>query len=176
MVHRAIMDMVMKMKNKYTFTEDDIIQISNARKRNHDKQIEKRLHVLVLRYNGKKLSEIVAITGFARSHVSNLIRKYFEEGLSAISEKHYHGNRRNMSLEDEREFVEAYRKQAESGQVIEVKAIRDAYEKKVGHSIGKGQIYRVLGRHEWRKVMPRSRHPKKASGEAIEASKKLTTV
>ena len=135
--------MVMKMKNKYTFTEDDIIQISNARKRNHDKQIEKRLHVLVLRYNGKKLSEIVAITGFARSHVSNLIRKYFEEGLSAISEKHYHGNRRNMSLEDEREFVEAYREQAESGQVIEAKAIRDAYEKKVGHSIGKGQIYRV---------------------------------
>lgn len=42
---------------------------------------------------------------------------------------------------------------------------------KVGHSIGNGQIYRALKRHNWRKVMPRSRHPKKASEEAINASK-----
>ncbi len=31
----------------------------------------------------------------------------------------------------------------------------------------------VLKRKGWRKVMPRSKHPKKASPEAIEASKKL---
>ena len=166
----------MKMKKKYTFTEEDIIQINNARKSNRDKQIEKRLYVLVLRYGGKKLAEIVEITGFARSHVCNLIRKYFEEGLSAISEKHYQGNHRNMSLEAEKKFVETYRDKAESGHIIEVKEIRDAYEKAVGHAIGSGQIYRVLWRNEWRKVMPRSRHPKKASNEAIEASKKLTTV
>ncbi|MBR4040361.1 MAG: winged helix-turn-helix domain-containing protein [Clostridia bacterium] len=35
------------------------------------------------------------------------------------------------------------------------------------------QIYYVLHRHGWRKIMPRSRHPKKASEEAIEASKNL---
>ncbi|MDE7249890.1 MAG: winged helix-turn-helix domain-containing protein, partial [Lachnospiraceae bacterium] len=33
-------------------------------------------------------------------------------------------------------------------------------------------IYCVLKRHGWRKVMPRSRHPKKASEEVIETSKK----
>ena len=31
----------------------------------------------------------------------------------------------------------------------------------------------VLERHGWRKVMPRSKHPQKASDEAIEASKKI---
>jgi len=45
---------------------------------------------------------------------------------------------------------------------------------KVGHRISSGQIYRVLHRHDWRKVMPRSRHPKKASEEVIATSKKLT--
>jgi hypothetical protein len=40
--------------------------------------------------------------------------------------------------------------------------------------LGTGQIDRVLKRQEWRKVKPRSRHPKKAGTEAIEASKKLT--
>lgn len=48
-----------------------------------------------------------------------------------------------------------------------------AYEERVGHSIGSSQIYRVLERHGWRKVMPRSKHPKKASEEVIAISKKL---
>ena len=55
-----------------------------------------------------------------------------------------------------------------------VQYVKNAYEEKVGHSIGKGQIYKVLNRHGWRKVLPRSKHPNKASDEAIEASKKLT--
>lgn len=162
------------MKRKYTFTDNDYEAIKNARKSNRDKQIEKRLYVLIMRCEGKKLQEIVEITGFVRSHICNMIRKYFEEGLGAIAEKHYKGNRRNMSTEEEAAFVETYRKQAEQGKIVEVKEIRDAYEKAVGHRIGKGQIYRVLQRQGWRKVMPRSRHPKKASDEAIEASKKLT--
>ena len=52
--------------------------------------------------------------------------------------------------------------------------IKKKYEDKVDHKISSGQIYRVLKRHEWRKVMPRARHPKSAGPEAIEASKKLT--
>ncbi|MCL2501217.1 MAG: winged helix-turn-helix domain-containing protein [Defluviitaleaceae bacterium] len=53
-------------------------------------------------------------------------------------------------------------------------ALKAAYQEKVGHRIGTAQIYYVLKRHDWRKVKPRSRHPKKASPEAIETSKKLT--
>ncbi|MCL2603811.1 MAG: winged helix-turn-helix domain-containing protein [Defluviitaleaceae bacterium] len=52
--------------------------------------------------------------------------------------------------------------------------IKAAYQEKVVHRIGTAQIYYVLKRHDWRKVKPRSRHPKKASPEVIEASKKLT--
>ena len=79
-----------------------------------------------------------------------------------------------MSIEEERAFLEQYRQLAEQGHILDIREIEKAYAEKVGHSIGSGQIYRVLQRHGWRKVMPRSKHPKKASEEVIETSKKLT--
>ena len=158
---------------KYNFTESDREKIEKARKTNRDKQIENRLKVLLMRCDGKKQKEVAEVTGFVRSHICSIIRKYFEEGLEAISEKHYKPNRHNMSFEEENEFLSAYVEQAKQGYILCVKEIEEAYIAKVGHSIGGSQIYRVLKRHGWRKVMPRSRHPKKASDEAIEASKKL---
>ena len=53
-------------------------------------------------------------------------------------------------------------KRAEKGEIIEVSEIEQAYQKKIDHKISSGQIYLVLHRHGWRKIMPRSRHPKKA--------------
>ena len=80
-----------------------------------------------------------------------------------------------MSYEEETALLEPFRKKAEAGQIVEVSEMNKAYQEAVGHSIGTGQIYHVLHRHGWRKVMPRSKHPKKASEEDIEASKKLTS-
>ncbi len=76
-----------------------------------------------------------------------------------------------MTLKEKTAFLESYRERAEKGQTLDVKEIGAAYEERVGHRIGSRQIYRVLQRHGWRKVTPRSRHPKKASEEAIAASK-----
>lgn len=162
------------MKMKYKFSSEQYEEIKAAQKANQDKQIENRLKVLALRCEGKSLKEIANATGFRHAHISNLIRKYFEEGLQAISEKHYAGNRRNMSIAEEAAFLEQYHQLAEQGHILDIHEIEKAYAEKVGHNIGSGQIYRVLQRHGWRKVMPRSKHPKKASEEVIEASKKLT--
>ena len=162
------------MKMKYIFSPEQYAEISARRKANRDKQIDKRLEVMELRCEGKGLEEIAAITGFHRSHISNLIRKYFAEGLASVSEKHYRGNRRNMSIEEEKAFLEKYQQQAEEGHMVDIREMAGAYEEKVGHRTGNSQIYRVLKRHGWRKVMPRSRHPKKASEEVIATSKKLS--
>ena len=78
-----------------------------------------------------------------------------------------------MSMEEEAELLAPFKAEAEAGRVVEVSRIKAAYIEKVGHSIGSGQIYYVLKRQGWRKVMPRSQHPNKASEEAIDASKKL---
>ena len=158
----------------YRYSEEDREQIVAARKRNKDKRAEKRLHALELRAEGKSAAEVSAATGFHSAYISQLTAKYRNGGIEAIAGNHYGGNRRNMSKEEEAAFLEPYREQAEAGHILDTGEIKRAYEEKVGHKIGNGQIYRVLDRHGWRKVMPRSQHPKKASEEVIETSKKLT--
>ena len=78
-----------------------------------------------------------------------------------------------MSFEEEAEIIEKFKQKADRGQIIDVKEIEKAYQEKVDHCIGNAQIYFVLKRHGWRKIKPRSKHPKKASSEVIETSKKL---
>lgn len=161
------------MKMKYKFSAEDYAQIKKAREKNRDKQTDKRLQVLEMRCEGKTQAEISEKTGFHRSHICSLIRQYFEKGLDSIAKKQYKGNRRNMSYAEEEALLAPFKAQAEKGEMVEVSAIEAAYREAVGHSIGTAQIYYVLRRHGWRKVMPRSKHPKKASEEVIEASKKL---
>lgn len=78
-----------------------------------------------------------------------------------------------MSFEEEAAILAPFIERAERGEMVDIKEIAAAYQKAVSHKVSDTQIYYVLHRHGWRKIMPRSRHPKKASEEAIEASKKL---
>ena len=162
------------MAKKYEITKEQKEEIEAARKRNRNKRTEAKLKVLVLRAEGKTAKEIHQKTGFHPAYVSTLVSKYVHGGLEAITGNHYKGNRRNIQVEEEAELLRPFEEKAEKGQIVETSKIKEAYEKRVGHKIGSGQIYRVLKRQGWRKVMPRSRHPKKAGEEEIEYSKKLT--
>ena len=162
------------MASMYVFSEEEIAAIEKARKENKNKRAEARLKALELRAKGAKAKEVSEATGFHAASVTRLVAKYRDHGLDAISGNHYGGNRRNMSVEDEAAILAPFRERAEKGEIIEVKEIEAAYQAAVDHPISASQIYFVLHRHGWRKVMPRSRHPKKASDETIEASKKLS--
>jgi transposase len=157
----------------YRYTEEDRKIIMAARRTNKDKRAEKRLHALELRASGKSAAEVAKAVGFHAAYITQLTSKYQKGGIEAIAGNHYGGNRKNMTPQEESSLLEPFRKKAENGQIVEVSEIKAAYEQAVGHTIGGSQIYRVLRRNNWRKVMPRSKHPKKASEEAIEASKKL---
>ncbi len=157
----------------YRYTDEDRAIIAAARKANKDKRVEKRLYALELRASGKSAKEIAAKVGLKERYIPQLTAKYLAGGIEAISKNHYGGNRRNISVEKETELLEQFRVKAAEGQIIDIAEIKASYEETVGHTIGSGQIYRVLYRHNWRKVMPRSKHPKKASEEVIETSKKL---
>ena len=163
-----------KMIRRHEITEEQANELKAARKRNKDKNIERRLKALILFTSGHKREEIAKQTGYAKSYISEIVTKYTKFGIEAITGNHYRGNRRNMSVAQEAEFLSTWRQRAEQGEMIEISEIKKAYVESVGHTIGGQQIYRVLRRHGWRKVMPRSQHPNKASEEAIEASKKLT--
>ena len=159
----------------YRYTKKDQEIIAAARKENKDKRAEKRLYALELRASGKSSAEVAKVVGFHPAYISQLTAKYQKGGIEAISGNHYGGNRKNMTRQEEAALLEPFREKARKGQIVEISKIKAAYEHAVGHTIGGSQIYLVLRRNNWRKVMPRSRHPKKASDEAIDASKKLKT-
>ncbi len=163
----------MKMASKYKFSSEEIAAIKEARKVNKDKRADARLKALELRAEGMKSKEVSRATGFHAAYVTTLVAKYREKGLEAISGNHYGGNRRNMSIEEEAAILAPFKARAEQGELIGIDEIKAVYRNAVGHSIGTSQIYYVLHRHGWRKVMPRSRHPQKAEEEVIETSKKL---
>jgi hypothetical protein len=167
---------VENMPKAYQFTEAQITELTIAQKKNRDKSIDKRLEALLMRAAKISRDAVSAKTGFCKQYISDLTASYHKNGLSTIAEKHYGGNHRNMSFDDETAVLAPFIEAAKAGNQVEVSAILIAYEKKLGRSCEKdhGRIYRVLARHGWRKVMPRSKHPKKANDEAIEASKKLT--
>lgn len=164
----------MKMATRYQFSTEEVDQIRNARKANKSKQVERRLRVLEMMSEGYKNRDIAEATGYHEAYLRQLVSKYREGGLGALTDNHYPGNHRNLSNEEEAALLEKFSEQAAAGQMVNTAEIKAAYEEAVGHSIGGGQIYYVLKRHKWRKVMPRSKHPQKADEEVIETSKKLT--
>lgn len=83
------------------------------------------------------------------------------------------GRPTKMTYEEEENMLAKFKEKAEAGQIIEISEIKAEYESITGKSKSHGQIYYVLHRHGWRKIKPRSKHPKKANDETIEASKKL---
>jgi transposase len=149
-------------------------EIATMRKAITDKRVDKRLWAVQLRGEGMRNPKIAEKLDTSAKVVSRWVSAYCKGGTEALMGGKYGGNRRNMSLEEETQFLTKFETRAKNGQLVETSEIKQAYENLVDHSIGKGQIYRVLKRHGWRKVMPRSKHPSKASDEAVEASKKLT--
>ena len=162
------------MAKKYEICEEGLNELREARIRNRDKSVERRLYALILHAEGNTGKKVSELTGYNEKYLYELYRKYLSGGIEAITGNHYGGNRRNMSYEEEEIFLSQFINEADGGQITDVKAIKAAYDKKIGHETGHGQIYFVLHRHGWSKKLPRSKHPKSASPEAVEASKKLT--
>ena len=159
---------------RYVFTEEEIAEIQETRRKNRDKNVDRRLKALELKAAGRTGQEIAKMTDYNPGYISKLAAKYRKGGIEAITGNHYGGNRRNMTYEEEAELLEQFIDAAEGGHITDVSAIKTAYDEKIGHETGHGQIYYVLHRHGWSKKLPRSKHPKSAAPEAIEASKKLT--
>ena len=158
---------------KATFTDEERAEIEQAFRGSHPNHVYKRVLVLKLKaIDGMRSDEAGKISGVNHDTVNKIVVRYKAEGIDAIVGKRHHGGKRYMTLEEEKAFLAQFRAEGESGKVIEVTDIHLAFQKAVGHSVTRDAIYYLLKKHKWRKVMPRGRHPKKASAEAIEAYKK----
>ena len=162
------------MSRKYEIEKEKLEEIRQERSKTNNKKEDRRLYVIELRILGYTNEEIVEKTDVNPRTIVRWIKSYIENGVQGILNKKRQGNHRNLTYEEEEKLLEEFIKQADSGQMTDVKQLKEEYIKMVGHSIGGSQIYRLLKRHGYKKVMPRSKHPKKVNQEVIEASKKLT--
>ena len=154
--------------------EENAVEIKEYRKKVKEKYLDRRLHALQLLGEGVKPKETVEKLDVDKRQISMWAKKFCErDGIEGFVKNRGGRFHENMSFEQESQFLEQFIEKAEKGQIIETSEIKEAYEKLLGHRTDPKQIYNVLHRHNWRKVMPRSKHPKKADEEAIKASKKL---
>jgi len=163
------------MPKRILISEQQVSEILAAKDKSKCKNVDRRLKALLLHAQGFSRMQIAERTDYKPDTVSKLVAKFSKSGLEAIVENHYKGNRRNLSFGQEAALLEPFKEAAAKGKVVSIAEIKKAYDEAIGRSTDKdkGRIYRVLARHGWRKVMPRSKHPNKASDEAMEASKKL---
>lgn len=122
--------------------------------------------------NPRKAEDIAECIGVSKSLVQKMVSRYNREGPQAIEIKSCGGRYHEyLSLEEEEKFLAPFFQRAELGAFTTTKEIYQAYEEQIGNSVHETTIYRLLHRHNWRKLLPRSVHPK-ADAQAQEDFKK----
>ncbi len=162
------------MKRKYIITSENAKEIKAYRSKIKDKVIDRRLYAVQLLGEGYTPKDICQKLDADKRQLSLWASRYCQFGIVGLDGKKGGRRRENISYENEAALLEQFKAKSEKGQIVEVSEIRTAYEKAANKKIHPTQIYEILHHHGWRKVMPRSKHPKKANDEAIEASKKLS--
>ena len=160
--------------SKHIITEQEYNEIRELVKKNKLKRVDRRLQVIILRYEGKTHQEIADKLGYNRHWVSRLCAEFKNKGIDEYARHKYGGNNQAVDSKKEKEILDSFREKADAGQVVTAIDIKKAFDEYRGKDTGRGYIYMLLDRHDWRMVMPRGKHPKGASEAEIEASKKLT--
>lgn len=117
--------------------------------------------VLIRATLGSTASEIARLLGWSTPTVHVIHSRWAKEG-DAIFDLKAKGGRRNQYLcvEAEAAFLQPFLAKAEAGGILNALEIKAAFEALVGMPVAKTTIYRMLARWDWRKVVPRPRHPK----------------
>ena len=162
--------------NKFIITEEEYNSVKIAEKNTKDKRISRRLKVIQYSYEGMTNKAISEKLDYSESYVPRLLKKFKEDGLDDFIKNKYKGNHSYMDKETEEKILSKFEEEAQKGNIISVKEIRKEIEEQIGKKTPDNYVYRLLYRHGWRKVLPRRKHPKCASKEEQDSSKKLRKV
>lgn len=157
-------------------TEEEYEAIKVRWEAEKDRKTADRLHILMLRYENVPNTRVAEMFNVSPSTPSRIFKRYREQGLEEFCRNKYTSHSWKLSYDEEEGILQKFKKEAEAGKIVKVQDIKKAFDAVRGKDTGRGYIYMLLERHEWRKVMPRPKHPKAANDEACEASKKLSKV
>jgi transposase len=126
-----------------------------------EKQRE-RIRIVLLRESGMTQPAIAEVMGVSRSTVNRAHMDYDHGGIKALKPKPSGGRlRENMTVAEEKILLAGFANAAGAGEMLNIHDLKRAYERAIGHKTSNSTVYNVLGRHGWRKLMPRPFHPKR---------------
>jgi transposase len=107
--------------------------------------------------------EIARALCISVSTVRRIHAEFIKTGRPAIEGKGNRGGRRRglMTLTEEAAFLREHGRRSKDGKIRNVTELKREYEIRVGRTVHKTTIYRLLDRHGWRKVSPRTFHTKR---------------
>lgn len=165
----------MRMRNFKKFTDEQRREIAEFKSALSNVNLYRKVEVLDYAAKGLTNKEISHLTDYSVSRVSDLISEYVANGIAYFCEEHRKGgNRQILSEKQEQGILEKFEDKAAKGQVVSLNDVKEEYDKVRGKEAANSSFYAFLHRMNWRKVMPRGAHPKKATEAEMEASKKLT--
>jgi len=137
-------------------------EIACALKRAKSKEEYQRALCLWLRVEqGLPARAIAKMLGMSFGGVRNIHSRYLQRGEGILTNAPIGGRlHANMELAEEKAFLAPFEKAAANSGILVVSDIHKAYEKLIGYEVPASTIYRLLARHNWRKVAPRPSHPK----------------
>jgi transposase len=121
-----------------------------------------RIQMVLLRESGMPQPSIAEAMGVSLSTVNRAHMAYGHGGIKALKPKPSGGRKReNMTLAEEKALLARFARAAGAGEMLNIHDLKAAYEKAIGHETSNSTVYNLLTRHGWRKLMPRSFHPKR---------------
>src|ERR1700693_4115897 len=131
-----------------------------------------RIQMVLLRESEMTQSAIAEAMGVSLSTVNRAHMAYDRGGIKALEPKPIGGRmREDMTVSQEKALLARFAKAAGAGEMLNIHDLKRAYEQAIGHETSNSTVYNVLGRHGWRKLMPRPFHPQR-DVEAQNAFKK----
>ena len=109
---------------------------------------------------GRLRTDVAEVLGRHPNTVTEILSRYLAQGELSL-QPGWTGRRPNARLDEdaEAELVESLRADAERGELVTARSVRDRFESATGRAAHKTTVYRFLDRHGWRKVVPRPTHP-----------------
>jgi len=161
------------MKKKVANKSELIQELQILLKSNQNNKSIKRVQCVFFQIKYDKTpEEISEMVGYHASYVRTVQAKYWKQGVDVLFLKPRGGRRReNLTLQNEKNIIDKFQENAQNAEILDVYKIKKYYEDILGKEVNKTTIYRMLDRHDWRKITPRPTHPK-SSPEAMENFKK----
>jgi transposase len=122
----------------------------------------KRILSIYLRVKFDYNNDLISlITSYKNQTIKNIHSNYLKEGKKSLN-VNKRGGRNNeiFSLEEEKELIQEFEKRSKEGGILEISSIHRACQEKANKKIALSTVYRMLDRHNWRKITPRTSHPK----------------